>query len=300
MLLTLAGAACSGDDSSGQDGSGAFGGAGATSSGGTTSSGGATSTTSGGGAGAGGSGGSPSSSGCGKSSAVGTQALSIDVGGTARTFVLSVPQSYQPSTPLALVFAWHGMGGSGSGAQAYFGIEQQAAGAAIFVYPDGLPVNGGETGWDLDLAGPDVAFFDAVRAQIEADYCIDVAREFSTGHSFGGYMTNTVGCARASLLRGIAPVAGGGPWGACDPAPLSALVIHGSNDTTVDPAEGQASLDYWRSHASCSDASQPIEPAGCVEYPGCVAGRVLFCSHDEGHNWPALAPAAVWGFFASL
>jgi poly(3-hydroxybutyrate) depolymerase len=227
------------------------------------------------------------------------QSLSIDVGGSARTFVLSVPESYAPPTPLDLVFAWHGLGGSGAGARGYFGLEQQAGGAAIFVYPDGLVVDAGDTGWNLELTGPDIALYDALRASIEADYCIERSRVFSTGHSFGGYMTNTLGCARGGELRAIAPVAGGGPWGGCEPAPLSAFVVHGANDTVVDPAEGQASLEHWRSQASCSDTSQPIEPAGCVEYQACASSRVVFCSHEEGHNWPTLAPAGVWGFFAA-
>src|SRR5208283_3732476 len=35
----------------------------------------------------------------------------ITVGSQARTYVLSVPRNYDPSTPLALVFGWHGHGG---------------------------------------------------------------------------------------------------------------------------------------------------------------------------------------------
>lgn len=300
-LLAASGVlACSSEETSSGAGAGGAGGSSTTSSGGagaTSSQGGAGA--SGGGQGGSGQGGSAGSTGCHLTSPTGVQALTIDVGGTERTFVLSVPDGYDPATPSPLVFAWHGLGGSGSGARSYFGLEQQAAGAAIFVYPDGLVVEQGDTGWVLTVDGRDVAFYDALRAQLEAQYCVDTTRVFSTGHSFGGYMSNALGCARASELRAIAPVAGGGPWGACDTTPLSALVIHGSNDPTVDPSEGQGSLTWWRQQAGCSGESVATTPAGCVDYQGCTGVRVGFCTHEEGHSWPALAPEAVWGFFTA-
>jgi hypothetical protein len=46
----------------------------------------------------------------------------------------------------------------------YFGIESASAGGAIFVYPDGLPVGDGGTGWDLASSGIDMALFDALVA----------------------------------------------------------------------------------------------------------------------------------------
>ena len=62
----------------------------------------------------------------------------ITVGSQARTYVLSVPRSYDPNTPLPLVFGWHGHGATGAFARQVFSIEPAAAGGAIFVYPDGL------------------------------------------------------------------------------------------------------------------------------------------------------------------
>jgi polyhydroxybutyrate depolymerase len=57
----------------------------------------------------------------------------ITVAGQVRTYVLSVPRSYDAGTPLALVFAWHGHGGTGSVARQQFAIEPAAAGGALFV-----------------------------------------------------------------------------------------------------------------------------------------------------------------------
>lgn len=241
-----------------------------------------------------------SSVGCGTESPTGVIPISIDVGGTTRTGVLSVPDGYDADTPIPLVFAWHGAGNDGEGARSYFGIEQASGGGAIFVYLDGLPVEGGGTGWQLAGESADLDLFDAELDAVKASYCIDDERIFSTGHSFGGYMTNAVGCARASVFRAIAPVAGGGPFFECDPAGVPALVIHGDPDSVVDFSQGVASRDHWIEQDGCAATSQPTTPEGCSLYDGCAEGPVEFCVHGEDHNWPQIAPSTIWSFFSQF
>jgi len=293
--------ACSGDDGAGAGGAGT-GGAGAT--GGATAAGGAGGGTSSGSGGSAGGGGGAVSSGCGNTTAP-TGVLnqqSIEADGLSRTYVLSVPASYDPSTPLPLVFAWHGLGGSGQLARLYFGVEQQAGGGAIFVYPDGLEVPGyGGTGWVLDVGGRDVLLFDALLAQLEQIYCIDTDRVFSTGHSFGGYFSNTLGCARAGVLKAIAPVAGGGPFAAGCSGPLSAWITHGASDPTVELAQGEGSRDFWLAQNGCSATTSPVSPPPCESYDGCQSGtQLIWCLHQGGHEWPDFAAAGIWDFFSSL
>jgi poly(3-hydroxybutyrate) depolymerase len=58
----------------------------------------------------------------------------IAVGGVDRSYTVVVPSGYNPSTPLALVFGWHGSTGTGAGMHsADSGLESAAAGGAIFV-----------------------------------------------------------------------------------------------------------------------------------------------------------------------
>jgi poly(3-hydroxybutyrate) depolymerase len=232
--------------------------------------------------------------------------VELDVDGTARTYELSIPAEYDPATPYPVVFAFHGRGGDGALAALYFGVEAQAAGAAIFVYPDGLPLAnmGNQTGWDLTANGVDVAFFDALRAELDAQLCLDPERLFATGHSFGGYFSNTLGCARGDVLRAIAPVAGGGPFFTCN-TPVAAWIAHGNLDETVPVSEGEGSRDTWLGYDGCGATSQPTSPAPCVAYDGCSAGTpVVWCAHDEpdmgGHAWPSFAAEGIWGFFAGL
>jgi polyhydroxybutyrate depolymerase len=307
-LLAGCGSSGAASGSGGAAGQSATGGTG---SGGVVETGGSTTSPAGGATGSGGSGSGgdigasgdasvvPSgdgSVGCGVSGAP-TGALtaqSITVADNPRTYVLSVPRNYTPDTPWPLIFAWHGMGGSGSVARSYFHLESTSASASpspfIIVYPDGLPVGDGGTGWDTSATGIDVALFDALLGYVSENYCIDRNRIFSTGHSFGAMFTNDLGCYRGDVLRAIAPVAGMPPFGrnvTCA-GNVAAWIIHGENDPSVDYTTGGiASRDFWIGRNGCSTDAVATSPAGCVEYQDCQPDLpVGWCVHTEGHNWP--------------
>jgi len=248
--------------------------------------------------------------GCGKVPDVsGSTPLKITVDGMERDYILSMPDDYDPATAYPLVFAWHGRGGDGALAQLYFGIEEASAGQAIFVYPDGLPLADmmNQTGWDLDPNNEDFALFDALMADVQSRLCIDPEKIFSTGHSFGGYMSNQLGCYRGDVLRAIGLVAGGGPYalfGECK-SQVAAWLAHGNIDQVVPFSEGENSRDHWVGTNSCAAEAEPIDPAPCTAFTGCDDGYpVVWCEHAEpalsGHGWPAWAPGAIWSFFAQF
>jgi poly(3-hydroxybutyrate) depolymerase len=243
----------------------------------------------------------------------------ITVAGKSRTYVLSVPTGYTGTTPLALVMVWHGANLSGSLGRTLFNLESKSNGAAIFVYPDGLPMNdAGMTGWDLAAGSADFQFFENLLASMQANYCIDSSRIFATGHSMGAMMTNTLGCTYGDVFRAIAPASGTPPGGgrATCTGKVGALVAHGRNDPTVAFAQGEASRDFWTKQNGCSTETKTwlAEPA-CVEYQGCQTDLpVVWCVHDEGHSWPSLTfgcdrdaggvcfdgGSAIWAFFSSF
>lgn len=243
--------------------------------------------------------------GCGKAATAGVSNGTISVGGVTRTYVLSIPAGYDPKKPLPLAFGWHGRTGDGKGFRAYSGVEKVAGNAAIFVYPDGLtvtPSDPKDTGWDLAAKGRDIAFFDALVTKLSGDLCVDDKRIFSFGFSFGGYMSNAVGCARPKVVRAIAPVAGGLGGGACG-GPVAAWLAHATDDGTVNVSEGIKARDLWAKAAGCNTASSTkIAPDPCVAYAGCAAATpVRWCqAATGGHSWPTYAPAGIWGFFAGL
>jgi poly(3-hydroxybutyrate) depolymerase len=161
---------------------------------------------------------------------------------------------------------------------------------------------------------------DMLIAQYEAELCIDTGRRFATGHSFGGCMTNAVGCFRGNVFRAIAPVAGCGPFargGSACVGRVATLLIHSPLDTQTRYSGAiSACTRYLRANActempmcgchwteelgemgmSCDQQAQhPYEPGVPVaadmmddappvlrEYEGCAAGYpVSFIEHHR-------------------
>ena len=242
-----------------------------------------------------GAGGAPAP-GCGNTAAPkGARNLTIQVNGKARTYVLFVPNGYDATRSIPLIFAWHSSGASGAESRRYYKLEPVTGDGAIIVYPDGL--NGA---WDLSANGVDMKFFDVLLESISKDYCVDQARVFSTGYSFGGMMSHSLACDRGSKLRAFAPMAGAFFDGtkSC-PTPVPAWIAHASNDPTVSFASGQAARDIWLKTNGCGTTTMPTSPSPCVAYQ-CSNAPVIWCVHTDGHVWPSFASKGVWAFFSSL
>lgn len=242
------------------------------------------------------------SAGCGLPHATGETTETIDVDGTDRTFLLTIPASYDPSTPTTLVFGWHAFGGTGMSIRG-MGVYEQSGASIIAVHPNGTNVGGG-SGWVLDPMGIDAAFYDAMFTFLGDSLCIDLSHVFSYGFSFGGYMSNMLGCIRGDELLAIAPFHAGGP----DPSwtcqgKVSAMISNAQNDMTVPLPEGEASRDAWLLANGCDPTmSMPVEPSPCVEYLGCQNGeRVLWCYEPGGsHAPPPDLPSRTWTFFSQF
>jgi polyhydroxybutyrate depolymerase len=286
-------AGTSGSDVAGMGGSTTSGGVG-----GSAAAGGVVATAGmGGSAGASGSGGEGEPApGCGNAAAPkGARNLTIQLNGKARTYVLFVPDGYEPNQSIPLIFAWHSAGADGAESRRYYKLEAATGDGAIIVYPDGL--NGG---WDLAADGVDMKFFDALLASISKEYCVDQARVFSTGYSFGGMMSNSLACSRGSKLRAFAPMAGAFFDGTKSCAtPVPAWIAHATNDNVVSYSSGQAARDIWLKTNGCGTTTMPASPSPCVAYQ-CSRAPLHWCVHGDGHVWPKFASKGVWEFFKSL
>ncbi len=220
--------------------------------------------------------------------------------GVERTYVLSVPAAASATTPLPLVFGFHGNRWTAEAFRGAGGPESASRGAAIFVYPDGLESAIGGSGWDLDLDSRDLALFDQLLAELSAQACVDQDAVFAFGRSYGAYFVNTLACARAPYLRAVAGTMGGGPFDERCTGPISAWLSHAADDPLVSIDQGRASRDAYVARNGCEpDAPQPTPPSPCVAYRGCVDGkRVEWCETPTGgHNPPVYFGSASWDFF---
>ena len=261
------------------------------------------------------------SEGCGVHRELTSGAYEIEVDGSMRTYHIVLPDGYDPETSYKLIFVWHGLGGSAERevSSHFKGLGNQNDGSAIFVAGQGLPqVN------PLDPDGPqrngwanrndsDIHFARDLLTQVKSDYCIDLDRIFSTGWSYGGIMTNRVGCYFAEEVRAIAPVMGQGPevWqqsgdcsmrireANCSTGQVAVWMTHGSADTIVPYCGGERSRDYWQVANGCSMDTVEVDQNGCIAYSGCDDDYpVIWCPTDLGHTIPSFAPQKIWEFFS--
>lgn len=263
--------------------------------------------------GSGGSGGAMASTGCGKAPPA-SERYTMEVDGTTREYILDVPSDYDPSQPYRLVFGWHPLGGSADQVArgAYYGLEGEADGSAIFVAPEGLPFQGSNLGW-ANTGGRDIAFLEAMLARFRAELCIDESRIFSTGFSFGGMMSFAVGCAMNGMMRAIAPMAGNIQVSGCENGsrPVAVMGFHGTEDTVVSIEGGRDGRDVFIERNGCTEQTQPAdtdwcdgisnEPCSCVSYQGCTAGYPLtWCEFNGPHTPAPNSAATIWNFFTQF
>src|SRR5262245_38428171 len=211
----------------------------------------------------------------------------IEVLGQERSYVLSVPEAYDPTKPMPLFFGWHGQGWTGEQFQnGGGGVEESSSGGGIFVYADGEPPGRG-SGWDLSTDGDDVALFDALSQDLFRRYCIDRGRVFSFGRSFGGFFTHTLACARGDRIAGVADMIGGIAGDGCS-VPISAWIGHNQDDPIVSFSSAQQARDRYRALGRCSEDTEPAEPSPCVRYLACQGGiQVVWCANPIGGHEPA-------------
>jgi polyhydroxybutyrate depolymerase len=288
-----AGGGMSGLAGSGGGAGGASGGSSGGNSGGTAGSAGS--------AGSSGSGGGGPSSGCGSPTTLKSGTFNINVDGTDREYILSMPDNYDQANPYKLIFGFHWRGANAPDIENndYYGLRDKANDTAIFVSPDSFG-----DGW-TNTDGEDIAFTLALVNYLKAEACVDESRIFSLGFSYGGMMSFAVGCALGDTFRAIAPFAGA-LFSGCEEgtAPVAMWGAHGYSDGAdglVDIALGREGRDTFLERNGCGDQTVPVAPDECVSYQGCMAGYpVTWCEWDGGHSTPPFATDAVWDFFSQF
>ena len=263
----------------------------------------------GGTAGRGGSGGSggggDQSPGCGSPSPLKSGNFTEMVDGTSRRYTIDVPTNYDTNKPYRLIFVWHPLGGSASQVVSggYNGLKSLSANSAVFVAAEGMNGSNAEAsgnGW-WNVNDRDMKFAQAMLTKIQDGLCIDRSRIFSTGFSFGGMMSYTLGY-EFDVFRAIAPCSGDLqviPHDETFTRPLPIMAFHGNNDTFVTTARGRAARDKYLARNQCGTQTMAVMPSPCVQYQGCAA-PTTWCEFSGGHNTWSEAPQAIWRFFSQF
>jgi polyhydroxybutyrate depolymerase len=232
----------------------------------------------------------------------------VAVGGLTGHYILVVPAHVEPGHAYALVLYFHGDGGDGEGMQRNAPFETASGDAALVAYPDGI-----NRTWDLETQrdNRDVAFVEALIADVGRDFSVDRARVFATGYSNGGFFANVLACQRSSMLRAIASNAGGAPYHQAETwpngfpkcpgeAPVAAIALHGESDNGVTLDSGRFTAEYWAYVNGCNMGEMETTAyPECRAYRGCQREKdVVFCKIPGLGHWVWDKAAAVsWEFF---
>jgi len=259
--------------------------------------------------------------------AASAQSFTLDVGGLTRTYQIHLPRA-RPQGALPLVVLLHGRMGTGEGMARLSGFDSVADRAGILVaYPDGYRRSwaDGRLGTPADRNGvDDVAFIQAMLADIADRYRVDRGRIYVAGMSNGGFMTERLACAMSDRLAAVGVVAAtlsDSLSVRCAPArPISIMLINGTKDPLVPYEGGELSGDrgtalsvaksvaFWAKSNRCPgkasdqlgtdfarDGTRIVQSSysTCADGTEVVAVRV----EEGGHTWPGgeqyLPPALI-------
>jgi len=212
-----------------------------------------------------------------------------------------LPDDYDATHPYPVVFQYHPLGGSAEQGMNMYGIRPKFP-EAIYVTPQGLQ-DGTYTGFP-NTGGEDEAMTRAIIADIEAKYCIDRARYFSTGFSYGGSMSYTAACNMSDVFRAIgamsgAPISGAKCTSKAPERPVAVWATHGTKDEALGISMAEPIIEALVENNGCSTTTHPVDPSPCVEYEGCKEGYpVVWCVREgDTHGIPSFAAGAIATFF---
>ena len=222
--------------------------------------------------------------GCGGGSKLTTGLRSLTSDGIQRSYWVEMPATYDRNKAYPVIIGLHWRDGSAAdvyGWSGFFGLKNLYGNTAILVAPQGL-----DKGW-ANPGDRDIRFLRAMISEVQKGACTDTKRVFATGFSFGGMMSNAIGCQMGDVVRAIAPMAGA-LWSGCASSSnkVAALFIHAKDDNVVPYSAGMEARDLFLQRNSCSTATVPLGSNGCVEYQGCESGKpVIWCGTETGGHW---------------
>ncbi len=228
--------------------------------------------------------------------------------GKRRAYHLSVPTGLGKNEPLPLLFVFHGAGDDHPERMREWFAVEAAMPRALVVYPQALTrtrpdgSGGGVARWDLS-GDEDLAFFDALLSEASSTYCVDPAHVFVTGFSSGGNFSQQLACLRQKVVKGMAVVAGPGPFESSCDGEVPVWITHDADDTTLPVKDARRSRDFWTKQDGCGATWTPLPGrAECTRNASCAgASSVVYCeTKGVGHAVPPFAATAIGEFFGAL
>ncbi|HXW88296.1 MAG TPA: PHB depolymerase family esterase [Streptosporangiaceae bacterium] len=233
---------------------------------------------------------------------VGTTRRQLSVDGSARSYLIHIPPSYNGLRPLPVVVTFHGLGAT---AQAQLALSGFAAVADrngfVVVAPQAR-----RFGWDFltppSRPGSDAAFVVALLRDLRSVACVDPQRCYVSGISNGAAVVFALACGNVGGFAAYGAVAGAFYSPRCYRAPPQPIVyFHGTADRLV-PIDGgrvfgvpiapaRQSMAAWAAHNGCPAGARRSVVASDVTLFSWAGGRGgadvdYYVIAGGGHSWP--------------
>lgn len=214
-----------------------------------------------------------------------TRQVSVTGLGT-QNYHIYVPSSYSSSTPMPILFALHGAGGSGTAPAAAMSVRDSwgtVASTNGFLVA-AIEATGSGGGWLINDA---VAVLNAVITAMWADYNVDTKRVYGWGFSAGGHVMHLLGLANANFFAAYGVSAG----------VLDAV----ATPNGVTPSGAPRTIPV-AIHIGTSDTLLPYAQADRSTFlaAGWATGSTLqYTEFSGGHTYTTSHLIAIWGFLSS-
>ncbi|MBN1577424.1 MAG: hypothetical protein JW913_12780 [Chitinispirillaceae bacterium] len=248
--------------------------------------------------------GSTGSIGCGKDlSDLKSGTYQITSAGLNRKYIIDIPANYDKNKPYRLIFGMHCMGSSAQGvvSEKYYSLKPLADNAkipCIFVAPDGYTDN---SPWRVS-DNKDHTFFADMLKLFKEKLCVDTARIFCCGFSYGAMVSYSLALDFANQLRAVATYAPAN-WNIWLPTnphlPVAYYQTTGTGDNLCSWVNSDAKkeggkycvLQHIEDNGCTAPSTIPTATSGkhvSTEFSGCKEGYpVKFSSHNGGHQGTA-------------
>jgi polyhydroxybutyrate depolymerase len=250
----------------------------------------------------------------------GTTDRTMTSGGRPRQFQLIVPESYDGTEPLPIVFSLHPDVISYKIIPPMVGFPDMAAQRDfIGVSPSGL-VDGTIPWWmavRTEPPGHDITYFSDLLDLLETELCVDPSRVYATGMANGAQMASLLACQLGDRVTAVAPLAGPEWPTACNGRPVPVVAFMGDKDPFVSYQDGRGdaaeiagrhfwkegippdvarhegaehAMANWAAHNGC-DAEPDVENISAevvrTRWQNCDAETVFYHVVGGGHTWPS-------------
>ena len=257
--------------------------------------------------------------------------------GLDRDYHLYIPESYDETINVPILFVFHGYGGNARNLMRWGDMKSVADTAGfILIVPQGYKDHRGSPHWNVGSwtrgsIVDDIGFISALIDKINENYKVDLDRVYSYGNSNGGYFSFELACQIGNKIAAIGSIGGTmstEAYNSCTPShPTSVITIHGTSDPVVYYTGGKPynsksqdeTIKYWIDYNKTNTSPDILEIENIDKSDGShvelhkygVGINKTSVHHlkiiNGGHGWPGrygnmdiVATTEIWNFVSQF